>query len=87
MKRKLFKYKYTRRTFSKDGSFCTEEHTRESDFSLKAFEGEVADWHRQGQMMKHRDTLSEIQGYDYFITKEQGEFNERAYKVRVLVST
>lgn len=87
MKKKLFEFKYTRKTYSKDGSFAIEEYKRETDFGLKGFEREVANWHRQGQRMKHMDTLSEIQGYDYYITEEQGEFNLRAFNARVSIST
>lgn len=80
--RKVRQYKYTRTTHFKDGSSVESSITRdvEPHVSPNAFKGDVLHWDRQGNSMKKVGTVTDIYGYDYWISEDQEKHNNLAYK-------
>lgn len=79
----VYNFKYTRKVFFNDGRMpLVEELTIESEVSLPQFKKNVEEWHRRGQVMKEIPSKSHIQGYDYWMTQEQEDFNKTVTYIR-----
>lgn len=71
--------KYMRTVYYNNGAEpYTSEQVVEWDVNKGYLPTHVEDWNRQGQSMKNFKSKSHVNGYDYWITPDQAEFNKKA---------
>lgn len=75
---KYYEFEYTTVIYLKDPLIRILDCKIEYNGNYKEFLEELEDWNRQGQAMKQRRTLSNIAGYDYYLTSLQDRRNKTA---------